>query len=414
MFNIGRKDEYGKQRRIEHRGRHLRASRTGGVALRAQTRAAGVNLTGNTSRGVRVSATPAKNTQVAFQNGRFVLRGRYSAGPMRLNLSKSGLSLSARNRMGSFNLTNPGRSSAKIAGVQVRGKAAAQIQAVYGVFVGLGMLLKFTAQAAWFLLRLTITVIGGLWNALVAIPGVLGAIARAVRNFRLRRRVRRWARDRAPWPEHWDAEALQAALVLAYVAWGLGWPARALTELWANDPEAPTQPKAEDLQRWQEIADALDARLPEKGTEQDVRTVFAALSEKICARVPDGARAELIFQADDLAQAHGTRTRRQDALIEIYCDFAELRLDVDPEAHPDPEAQGEGANSTAATASPASLNLNAAPLDDLIALPNIGEARAREIVARRPFNSLDELEAIHGIGAGTVEQLRELGVRVER
>ncbi|MFB4203565.1 hypothetical protein KBTX_03068 [wastewater metagenome] len=81
MFNIGRNDSYGRQRRIEHRGRHLRASRTGGIALRAQMKAAGLTLTGNTARGVRVSMTPARNTQVALQNGRFILRGRYGSGP---------------------------------------------------------------------------------------------------------------------------------------------------------------------------------------------------------------------------------------------------------------------------------------------------------------------------------------------
>ncbi len=71
FLNLGKKDEYGRQRRIEHRGRYLRASRTGGVALRAQAKAAGVNFTANTSRGFRVGTTPLKNTQVAFQNGRF-------------------------------------------------------------------------------------------------------------------------------------------------------------------------------------------------------------------------------------------------------------------------------------------------------------------------------------------------------
>lgn len=413
MFNVGRKDEYGKQRRIEHRGRYLRASRTGGVALRAQTKAAGVNLTGNTHRGVRVSATPAKNTQVAVQNGRFILRGRYSAGPMRLNLSKSGLSLSARNAMGSFNLSNPGRSSAKVAGVQVRGKTAAQIQAVYSVFLGLGLLIKFTAYATMFLFRLIVTVVGGAWNALVAIPGVLSAIRRGYRNFRLRGRVRRWARNHSPWPEDWDAETLQAALVLAYIAWGHGYAARTVTTFWAEDPEAPTQPEADDLARWQQIAEALDTRLSsEEGREQDVRTVFAALTQRITDRIPDEARAELLFQADELAEAHGPRTRRQEILIEIYCDFAGLRLDVDPEAHPEPDPE-ESVGNRDHTGDPGAVDINTAPLEMLTKLPNIGEERAREIIAQRPFRSLDELQAIHGIGEGTVEQLREAGVRCE-
>ena len=125
LFNLGKKDEYGKQRRIEHRGRHLRASRTGGMALRAQAKAAGVNVTANTSTGFRVSGTPMKNTQVALQNGRFVLRGRYGSGPTKLNVSKTGATVSTRNELGSFNWIKPNRSSAKVAGIQVRGKNAA-------------------------------------------------------------------------------------------------------------------------------------------------------------------------------------------------------------------------------------------------------------------------------------------------
>ncbi len=95
-FNIGNKDEYGKQHRIEHRGKYLRANRTGGVSLRAQTRKAGLNLTANTQHGFRVSRTVGKNTQVALQNGRFVFRGRYGKGPSRLNVSKSGVTVSIR------------------------------------------------------------------------------------------------------------------------------------------------------------------------------------------------------------------------------------------------------------------------------------------------------------------------------
>ena len=126
MFNIGKTDEYGRQKRIEHRGKYLRASRTGGVSLRAQTKAAGLNVTGSTGRGIRVSTRAAKGTNVALQNGRFRLRGRYGKGPTKLNLSKSGASVSTRNALGTFNWINPNRSSAKIGGVQMREKKIAR------------------------------------------------------------------------------------------------------------------------------------------------------------------------------------------------------------------------------------------------------------------------------------------------
>lgn len=74
FFNLGKKDKHGKQKRIEHSSDHLRISRTGGVALRKQAKIAGLNVTANTKHGLRVSSRAAKNTQIALQHGRLVLR----------------------------------------------------------------------------------------------------------------------------------------------------------------------------------------------------------------------------------------------------------------------------------------------------------------------------------------------------
>lgn len=61
MFSLGRKDKDGKQVRIEHRGKYTRASRTGGVALRAEKKLGPVNSTANTSDGIRLfSHVPLK------------------------------------------------------------------------------------------------------------------------------------------------------------------------------------------------------------------------------------------------------------------------------------------------------------------------------------------------------------------
>lgn len=131
MFKIGEKDRHGRQKRIEYTGRYLRASRTGLVSLRAQTRVAGVNATANTRHGVRLSTRVAKNTQVAMQNGRFVLRGRYGSDAAKFNLSKSGVTVSTRTPSGTLNWIKPGRSSFKLAGVQMRGHKAVWLQLAY-------------------------------------------------------------------------------------------------------------------------------------------------------------------------------------------------------------------------------------------------------------------------------------------
>lgn len=135
FLKIGEKDKDGRQKRVEHTGRHLRISRTGGVALRAHVKAGGINVTGNTRHGLRVSTRLAKNTQIAMQNGRFVLRGRYGTDAARFNLSKSGVTVSTKTPIGALNWVKPGRSSVKWGGVQMRGHKAVFFQLIYLVWI---------------------------------------------------------------------------------------------------------------------------------------------------------------------------------------------------------------------------------------------------------------------------------------
>ena len=154
MFGFGKKDEDGKQVRIEHRGKYTRASRTGGVAVRAEEKVGPVNLTANSSKGLRASTRVANGTRMALQNGRFQLIGRWRAGPLGFNLSKTGVSASVKNKAGTFNFLKPQYSSFKFAGVQLRGKKAAQLQAIYMLVTAAVVLLAFMARAAIYLLWL--------------------------------------------------------------------------------------------------------------------------------------------------------------------------------------------------------------------------------------------------------------------
>lgn len=58
----------------------------------------------------------------------------------------------------------------------------------------------------------------------------------------------------------------------------------------------------------------------------------------------------------------------------------------------------------------ATLDLNTATKDDLVALPGIGPAKAQAIVddrkANGPFKSVDDLKRVKGVRAATVERLR--------
>ena len=80
----------------------------------------------NTRHSARVSKTFSGIT-LGFQNTRFTFKGRWESRlfGINLNLSKSGFSLSQRNMLGTYNFSNPNRSSANLFGVQIRGKKAA-------------------------------------------------------------------------------------------------------------------------------------------------------------------------------------------------------------------------------------------------------------------------------------------------
>ncbi|MDW3118603.1 MAG: hypothetical protein R8G60_13110 [Roseovarius pacificus] len=164
MFGIGKKDRNGKQVRIEHRGKYTRASRTGGASVRAQGKVGGVNLTANSKHGVRVSKKVAPGTRIALQRGRFQLLGRWSKGPLSLNLSKSGFSVSAKNKRGTYNFTNYRRSSFKFAGTQVRGKAAAEFHVWYMIFRLLFFALKIAVWIIIFPILLMVNLLAWIFN----------------------------------------------------------------------------------------------------------------------------------------------------------------------------------------------------------------------------------------------------------
>ena len=167
MIGLGKKDEDGKQVRIEHRGKYTRASRTGGVAVRAEKKIGSVNVTANSSKGVRASTRIANGTRVALQNGRVQLIGRWRAGPFGFNLSKTGVSASIKNKAGTFNFLKPQYSSFKLAGVQLRGKKAAQLQVIYMLIMAAVFLVAVIARASVFMLWLAILPVLFVWDILV-------------------------------------------------------------------------------------------------------------------------------------------------------------------------------------------------------------------------------------------------------
>ncbi len=58
------------------------------------------------------------------------------------------------------------------------------------------------------------------------------------------------------------------------------------------------------------------------------------------------------------------------------------------------------------------INLNTATFEELLALPGIGDVRARSIIDYRsthgPFQSIEDIQAVEGIGPGIFEKVKEL------
>ena len=63
---------------------------------------------------------------------------------------------------------------------------------------------------------------------------------------------------------------------------------------------------------------------------------------------------------------------------------------------------------SAVTEPPLAINLNTATLDELALIRGVGPALAEEIVAHRPYRSLDDLDRIEALSPQTRDRLREI------
>ncbi|ADC71623.1 conserved hypothetical protein [Thioalkalivibrio sp. K90mix] len=327
LLKVGEKDRDGRQKRIEHTGRYLRASRTGGLSLRAQTRAAGINLTGNTNHGVRVSTRLAKNTQVAFQNGRFILRGRYGSDAAKFNLSKSGVTVSTKTPIGSFNWIRPGRSSAKIAGVQLRGHNAAAIQGIFALF----------ASVYWLLggvLRLFAGLIGGI--------GRLAAAAQARRQLAEEEAARpefsfetvralgdQVLAEHEVDPSTWSGRDQLATLAFAFLALGRG---AALPHPSNERDSTPAVEAAlfEDMQTASEHWRIWLGPLPPEDIEPAMGIV-TILAQSLGQTADSEWRGEVLLALDDACLRDGPKTLLQEAMIDLTAEAMGVELVLEGE-----------------------------------------------------------------------------------
>lgn len=437
FFNLGKKDQYGKQRRIEHRAKNLRISRTGGVALRTQVKAAGLIFTANSQHGLRVSTALGKGTQVALQNGRLVLRGRYGRGPTRLNLSKTGVSISTRNPIGTFNWIKPKRSSVKIAGVQLRGKNAANIQMIYMLSMAVALGLQVCWQALAIIWRGTGHLLTRLLRWLSDLPTVFNAALEQRRNKKISSYLSRIEQPFDPSIEQWTQPQLRAALLLILTGWGRGISAQeAQVRITLHQQQQPnTQHKRPTLDVTAQQLDTVAQRLEQVRSQtpeqlsMTAQTIIALLAQQFALTIDPQASVEALLNSDDWVMALGERTVLQEQLVQIFADFAQLRVEV---AETDAAESNEHrysdnayrANLTTFTppiapvftdniaTQNARINLNTASFEQLQALPHIGFDRALDILALRPITDLSQLTKIKGIGPARLADIQQAGVEL--
>ena len=345
LINIGKRDADGRQVRIEHRGRYTRVSRTGGVALRAQAKAAGLNFTINSRHGARVSKRLAKNTQVAMQNGRFVIRGRYGDGPHKLNLSKTGLTASTKNQLGTFNWIKPNRSSAKLFGVQVRGKKAAQMQAAYLLFVVIGQGIVLAINLIAYALKLVVWLLQRVFAGLMMFSHGVYNLPSKIRSWQLTRFIKQARLRINQPPPHQNSDQLdkQQQQILA---WDTAQRLSAVTlihQLWGQGGSLLTSDKFEKVQQVLKSAGLLIEQEPlmqvndtlmrwaagfdEQQPLVDEWVVLLQLVAQLNQQPDNPLQLEWVLALDEAAVTSGT-TPLQTAMLNLLMD--ELGIDLDP------------------------------------------------------------------------------------
>jgi competence protein ComEA len=134
--------------------------------------------------------------------------------------------------------------------------------------------------------------------------------------------------------------------------------------------------------------------------------VVGAVRRPGLVRLPEGSRV-----ADAIARAGGLRRGAERAAVNFAAPVSDGQQVLVPERG---AAVAAGAGGGAGSASAGPVSLSSATAEQLDALPGVGPVTAEKIVAYRQqhgaFRSVDELDAISGIGPSRIADLRGLVV----
>ena len=306
--------------RIEYRGDYLRASRTGGVALRAHVKAGRIGVTANTGHGLRASARITKGTYVALQNGKFRLMGRYGKGPVKLNVSKTGLSASFKTGVGALNFIRPNRSSATISGIQFRGKNALYLN-----------LIALVLQLGFELIRLAILVVVSVVQLVAGLVTAAWYAARGLyqghqerrQNIRLEEQIDAlptWINTHFPQavPAIQGLNITRTKRAMIYLLTGYG---RGLTMASGRF----SQPRPDDVRV---LLDKLVAdREPREPYAESLALMLLLVDRFLTLKTTDDL-ANFYLKCDELSLEDGARTPLQWTLLQVIVERGDIGIEV--------------------------------------------------------------------------------------
>lgn len=113
----------------------------------------------------------------------------------------------------------------------------------------------------------------------------------------------------------------------------------------------------------------------------------------LAARLTDEAKIYIPYQQE----------QEIEEMIKEYCLLEAQQSQKDGDGGGDQPSQA----SNLETAPASCISINSASASQLQELPGVGEKRAADIIQNRPFNTIDDLSSVAGIGEATVKKLKE-------